>query len=146
MKIAIGADHRGFEHKEYIKKYTRINNVSIEWIDVGVYTTERSDYPLYASHVAELVTTSAVGRGILVCGSGIGMAIVANRYNGVYAGVVWNEEVARFAAEHDKVNVLSIPSDFVSEKEAVLVVQTWLTSHFLGGRYQQRIDLIDKIK
>lgn len=142
MKIAIGADHRGFAHKEYIKKrYT-----DIEWIDVGAYSDERSDYPIFACKVAELVANGDVQRGILLCGSGIGMVVAANRYHGVYAGLVWNDTVARLAAEHDNINILSLPTDFVSPEQSIILVQTWLQAHFLGGRYQKRIDLIDSIK
>lgn len=146
IKIAIGADHRGFAHKEAIKKSLCVNNLSIEWLDVGTYSSDRCDYPVYASRVAELVSTGVAGRGIVMCGSGIGMAIVANRYHGVYAAQVWNVEVARFAAEHDNANILSIPSDFVSVQESLLMISVWLQVKFLGGRYQKRLDLIDQIE
>lgn len=145
MKLAIGADHRGFEYKEYIQAHKFVTPSAISWLDVGTFTADRTDYPLYATQVAELVAAGTVDRGILICGSGIGMVIAANRYKGVYAAIAWNETVAHFAAEHDKVNVLSIPSDFVTEHMAVAMIQEWLSTSFLGGRYQQRIDLIDKI-
>jgi ribose 5-phosphate isomerase B len=147
MPIAIGTDHRGFAHKEYIKQhYTVFDGVSITWIDVGAYNTDRSDYPIYASKVAELISAGQAERGVLLCGSGIGMVIAANRYHGIYAGLAWNETVARFAAEHDKVNVLSIPADYVSPDLAIAMIDAWLKAPFFGDRYQQRIDLIDRIK
>jgi ribose 5-phosphate isomerase B len=161
MKIAIGADHRGFEYKEYIKKnlvldfqhspaqagFARESTPGdLRFIDIGAFTSQRSDYPEYAIAVAELVASGAADCGIVICGSGIGMAVAANRYQGVYAGILWNEVVARFAREHDNINIASIPSDFVSDKQAVSILQAWLTSRFLGGRYQKRIDMIDAIK
>lgn len=145
IKIAIGSDHRGFAHKKAIQKSLCVNTVSIEWLDVGTYSSDRCDYPIYASKVAALVAGGNADRGILICGSSIGMAIVANRYHGIYAAQVWNVEIARFAAEHDNVNILSIPSDFVSSEQACLMISVWLQATFLGGHYQKRIDLIDKI-
>jgi len=147
INIVIGADHRGFLHKEYLKQHLILDNCSITWHDVGAKNSERSDYPVYAKQVVEIMRAEGPAElGIMICGSGIGMAIVANRYSGIYAAVAWNTAVARFAAEHDKVNVLSIPADFVSQEEMVLIVHAWLAADFLGGRYQKRIDMIDKIE
>ncbi|MDP3888986.1 MAG: RpiB/LacA/LacB family sugar-phosphate isomerase, partial [bacterium] len=104
------------------------------------------DYPLFACVVAQMIQKKEVDRGILICGSGIGMAVAANRFKGVYAGLVWNEEIARVSRKHDKVNVLVLPSDFISPQEAVILVNAWLETEFLGGRYQDRIHMIDDIK
>jgi len=143
MKIAIGADHRGFDHKQFLKEHV---SDSIEWIDVGTDSTRRTDYPVFAKSVAQLIQKGDVDRGILICSSGIGMAVTANRFKGVYAGLVWNEEIARMSREHDNVNILVLPSHFVSQEDAVTMVKVWLASIFLGGRYQTRIDMIDDIK
>jgi ribose 5-phosphate isomerase B len=146
MNIAIGADHRGFLHKEYIKEHiSRIGDHVIEWHDVGANNETRSDYPLFAQRVAELMISKKVSYGILICGSGIGMAVVANRYSGIYAGVAWDEKVAYMSRQHDNVNVLVIPSDFVTREMAVRMVVMWLNASFLAGRYQERIDMIDVI-
>jgi ribose 5-phosphate isomerase B len=139
MKIAIGADHRGFAHKEFIKKHIS----SIEWIDVGTHDTDRTDYPSYAAHVAKLVTHNHVDYGILLCASGGGMAIVANRHAHIYAVVAWNVEIARQCKAEDNANVLVLPSDFVTCQDAVVMIETWLAEEFKGGRYAQRIAMID---
>jgi ribose 5-phosphate isomerase B len=140
MKIAIGTDHRGFLHKEYIK--TTFNNH--EWVDVGTYNQERTDYPIYAHKVMMLMQESAVECGVLLCSTGIGMAIAANRYKHIYAAVIWNKEVALQAKAEDDINVLVLPSDFVSCEESVVIVTTWLSTEFKGGRYAQRLKMIDK--
>lgn len=143
MNIAIGADHRGFEHKEYIKKHVKVSGKSIEWLDVGAFNTEYSNYPDFSFTVAQAMVKGEADWGVLLCGSGVGMAIAANRFHGIYAALAWNEEVARLSKEHDKANILVVPSDFVSMEQAASMVQVWLAADFLGGRYQQRIDIID---
>jgi ribose 5-phosphate isomerase B len=141
MKIAIGADHRGFELKEFLKKQMS----SIEWLDVGAFDTERSDYPTFAHEVAHKIMSGDVTHGILICGSGVGIAMAANRHQGIFAGVVWNDEVARAAKSHDNINVLVIPSDFVSAQEALRFVRIWLETKFKEGRYQERLDMIERM-
>ncbi len=146
MNIAIGADHRGFACKAYLKQYVVGKDDPIAWIDVGAFDDERSDYPVFAEAVSSSILSGDAQRGVLICGSGVGMAIVANRYPTLLAGVVWNEEVARKSHEHDKTNILVIPSDFVTKEQAVVLVNAWLEAKFKGGRYQERIDMINKIK
>lgn len=140
MKIAIGADHRGFAQKEFIKQYIS----SVEWIDVGTYTTDRTDYPIYAIKVVDLVTHNQVDYGILLCASGGGMAIVANRYAHIYAVAAWNVEIAQQCKAEDNANVLVLPSDFVTNDDAVAMINIWLTTTFKGGRYAERIAMIDR--
>lgn len=146
MNIAIGADHRGFECKAYLKQYVVGKDDPIVWIDVGAFDDERSDYPVFAEAVSLSMLKGEAERGVLICGSGVGMAIVANRYHSLLAGVAWNEEVACQGREHDKTNILVIPSDFVTKEQAVALVNTWLEAEFKGGRYQERVDMIHKIK
>lgn len=141
MKIVLGADHRGYTQKEYIK--TIEFSIPITWIDVGACDAERSDYPVFAMHACEQIVGGNADCGVLLCGSGNGMAITANRYAGIYAGLVWNEEVARLAREHDQVNVLVIPSDYVDNTLVVRMINAWLTAHFFGDRYKERITMID---
>jgi ribose 5-phosphate isomerase B len=145
MRVVIGADHRGLVHKEFIKEHKAIAGHTLEWVDVGTFTNVRTDYPQFAKMVAETMQHKHIERGVLICGSGIGMAVVANRYAGIYAGVVWNEDVARFAGEHDNVNVLVLPADFVSKEKSVAIIAVWLSAKFLGGRYQERINQIDAL-
>lgn len=140
MKLAIGADHRGFLHKEFIKS----NMPDIDWVDVGTDNEERTDYPLFSDKVIDLMSAGTVERAILLCGTGCGMAIAANRYTNIYAAVVWNAEVARRCRQEDNVNVLVLACDFITYDEAVIIIQEWLAQEFKGGRYAQRIAMIDK--
>jgi ribose 5-phosphate isomerase B len=138
MKIAIGSDHRGFFQKEYIKKeclYT--------WIDVGTYTDERTDYPLYVTPVVEHMLSHSVDYGVLLCSTGIGMAIAANRHSSIYAAVVWNSTIARLSKEDDNCNLLVLPSDYITDQEAVVCISTWLSARFKEGRYSKRLAMID---
>jgi ribose 5-phosphate isomerase B len=141
MNIALGSDHHGVEYKEFIKQHI----TGYTWIDVGSHSTVPSDYPIYAHAVIKELMSGNAQQGILLCGTGVGMAIAANRCPGVYAGLAWNEEIARLNKEHDNVNVLVIPADYVTELQVVAMVRTWLQAPFLGGRHQDRIDLIDRI-
>jgi ribose 5-phosphate isomerase B len=140
MKIAIGADHRGFLHKEFIKKHIS----SIEWIDVGTHNQDRTDYPVFADKVVDAMFANVAHAGVLLCASGGGMAIAANRHKNIYAVVAWNSEVAQQCKQEDNANVLVLPSDFVSCDEAVVMINEWLAQEFKGGRYAQRIAMIDK--
>ncbi len=146
MNIAIGADHRGFQCKAYIKQYVVGIEDPIAWIDVGAENDERSDYPLFARAVVQTMQDKEAERGVLICGSGVGMAIVANRFSGMFAGVAWNDDVARLSREDDKTNILVIPSDFVSHEQAAGMVNAWLSGVFKGGRYQERVDMINAMK
>lgn len=146
MKIVIGADHRGVAYKSYLKTIGAIGNQQIEWIDVGTDTDERTDYPYFAQKLCTTVKAESIAHGILICASGVGMAVAANRYSHIYAALVWNNEIARLAVAHDNANVLVIPSLFVSREQLVPILTTWLTTQFLGGRYQERIDMIDAMQ
>jgi len=142
MKITIGADHRGFNHKEYIKQHI----TTIEWLDVGAFNTKRSDYPVFSHAVCKVILEGDADLGILICGTGVGMAITANRYKSVYAALAWNKKVARQSREHDNANIIVLPSDYVSLEKAVEMVNTWREVSFIGGRYAQRIRMIDEMK
>ncbi len=146
MNIAIGADHRGFSTKAYLKQYVVGTDDPIAWIDVGAFDDERSDYPVFAEAVARSILQGEAQKGVLICGSGVGMGVVANRFPFIYAGVAWNEEIARHARENDNINVLVIPSDHVSHEQASAIVNAWLSVDFKGDRYQERIDMINAIK
>lgn len=142
MKIAIGADHRGFLQKQYIIKHVS----SIEWIDVGTDNEERTDYPLFADKVVQKITNGDAQYGILLCGTGGGMAIAANRYEKIYAVVAWNTEIAIRCKQEDNANILVLPSDYVSDVQAVEMITQWLAQEFKGGRYAERIEMISSKK
>lgn len=139
MRIAIGADHRGFYLKEFLKEKLS----EIVWEDVGCFSTETCDYPLFARLVVQAVREKRVDYGIVLCGTGIGMSIAANRYSGVYAGLVWHEDVARRAKEEDNVNVLVLPSDYLAPDQAMACVQSWINAGFKEGHYRERLKQID---
>ena len=141
MKIIIGADHRGYALKQEL--IAAIPEYS--WLDSGAHTAERSDYPLFAADVCQSILAGTAELGILLCGTGVGMSIAANRYPGIYAALCWNASLARLAREDDGANVLVLPADFVSPAQAVCVVQAWLAASFKGGRYQERLALLEKL-
>lgn len=145
LHIAIGADHRGFVLKQNILKATTIAGYKMVWHDCGADTAERSDYPVFAQKVSVLVRAGAdnielpVTRGILLCGTGTGMAIAANRYRGIYAAVAWNEDIARRAREEDWTNVLVLPADYLSIDESLACIAAWIKAEPKPGRYHDRI-------
>lgn len=142
--IAIGADHGGYKLKEEIKRY--FDEKEIGYIDVGTDSEERTDYPIFASKVAKLVQEKKCEGGILCCRSGNGMTVVANKYKGVRAGTIWNETAAKFAKMDDDINVITIGGDYISTNEAICIVRNWLAAEFKGGRYQERLDMLEEIE
>jgi len=149
MKIVIGSDHRGFElKKKIIETIKNAGDVFIEWSDAGCESAERCDYPVYAKAVATKVVNKQAEYGILICGSGIGMALAANRHKGVYAGLCWNEKVAQVAHADDGVNVLVLSADIVSESQNLSIVaamiDAWKNKTFKEGRYRERLNQVDE--
>ncbi len=136
-KIILGSDHRGFELKEYIKSLPGL------WLDIGAFTAERSDYPLFAHQAIQQMHQDKIEGAILLCGSGNGMAIAANRFKGVFACVAWKAMIAQKAKEDDNCNVLVIPADYVTQQETKEIISCWLNAEFKGGRYAERLALID---
>ena len=140
MKISIGADHRGYSLKQtIIKGFT-----TIDWVDVGADSVERTDYPVFAQQVCQKILSQEVEAGILICGSGIGMSIAANRHKGIYAGLCWNAAVASVAKQDDAINVLVLPADFLDQEEAFAIIRAWLDAVCKGGVYLQRRAMIDQ--
>jgi len=137
MKIAIGADHAGFADKEKIKR--QLDELGVEYEDVGTNSTESVDYPVYARKVAEKVANGEAEQGILVCGSGNGMQIAANKIRGVRAALAWNAETARLARQHNDANVLSVPARMIPPEEVAKVIESWLDANFEGGRHARRV-------
>ena len=141
--IFLGADHRGFELKESIKNYLEKEN--IEHTDCGVFSTDRADYPLIAKKVCSQMDKEN-DKAILICGSGIGMSMAANKIKGIRAGTCFNVECAVDGKEHTDINCLVLPGDFIKIDEAIEIINTWLNSKFLGGRYLERIQMIENIE
>ena len=142
--IAIGCDHGGYKLKEEIKKYLDENG--IEYNDFGTYSEERTDYPIYAKKAALAIQKGECDRAILCCRSGHGMAIVANKFKGIRAADIHNEEAARFAKSDDNINVLTLGGDYLTVNEAVCIIRVWLATEFKQGRYQERIQMIEEIE
>lgn len=143
-RIALAADHAGFEEKEKLKK--TLNELGIAFDDLGTNSAESVDYPDFARKVAEGISSGEYDEGLLVCGSGTGMAIAANKFKGVRAAVAWSEDIARLAREHNDANVLSLPARFISEEESAKVVRAFFESDFEGGRHGRRVDKISEIE
>ncbi|MDR3646614.1 MAG: ribose 5-phosphate isomerase B [Candidatus Babeliales bacterium] len=139
MRIAIGADHRGFQLKEFIKEQFS----EITFNDVGAFDNERSDYPEFTLRVCVELLQGSADLAILICGTGVGMSIAANRFSGIYAGLAWNEEIAKLNKEHDNANILILPADFVTNENAIKIINSWLNAEFLGGRHKERLEMID---
>ena len=137
-KIAIGADHAGFEEKEKVKKV--LDELGVEYEDVGTFSTESVDYPDFAEKVGEKIESGESEKGILLCGSGIGVAIAANKMHGVRAAQAWNEETARLSRQHNNANVLTIGSRVIPEDEIPKIVKAWLETDFEGGRHAGRVE------
>lgn len=141
--IAVGADHAGFEYKEKLKEL--LTSLGFEFRDFGTQSTESTDYPDYAHSVAEAVSSGKADFGILVCGTGIGMSIVANKHNNVRAANVESSDAAKLAREHNNANVLAIGARLTSWDKAKEIIQTFLNTKFEGGRHQRRVDKIHTI-
>ena len=140
MMIALGADHAGFEYKEKIKEL--LKSLGLQFQDFGTQSNESTDYPDYAHNVAEAVGSGKAEVGILVCGTGIGMSIVANKHTGVRAGNVESVEGARMARAHNDANVLAIGARLTSWEKAQEIIKIFLSTKFEGGRHQRRVDKI----
>jgi len=144
MKISLGADHAGFELKEKIKKLLLQQGIEVN--DRGTHSSEAVDYPDYARKVAEEVADHDADLGILVCGSGIGMSIAANKVAGVRAANVSSEYEAQLSREHNDANVLTLGARLISDQNAFQIVQKWLETSFAGGRHQRRVEKINEIE
>ncbi|HLY99472.1 MAG TPA: ribose 5-phosphate isomerase B [Candidatus Angelobacter sp.] len=138
MRIALGADHAGFELKDKIKQYLQQKALQVE--DYGTSSAESVDYPDYACRVGQDVSAGCSDRGILVCGSGIGMAMAANKVHGIRAANVTTEHEARMSREHNNANVLALGARILGAEEAFRIVDTWLATQFAGGRHERRVE------
>lgn len=138
MKIAIGADHAGFEYKETLSSFLKDYEIK----DFGTYSSDSADYPDFAHPVAFVVEKHEFDNGILICGSGNGIAVTANKHQGIRAAICWNTELASLARKHNNANILCLPARFISIKEAQEITTTFLNTEFEGGRHQNRVNKI----
>ena len=144
MKILVASDHAGFILKEKLKGFLEKRHFQIK--DCGTYSRERCNYPEFAALLAKAISRGSYKRGILICKSGIGNSIVANRYPGVRAALTYNVKAARLSREHNDSNVLVLGSAFVNEKLAKRITDVWLKAKFVGGRHRTRLNQIKKIE
>lgn len=139
-RIALAADHAGFEEKEKLK--SALTELGVEFEDMGTNSPDSVDYPDYALKVGRAVANGDFDQGVLVCGSGTGMAIAANKVHGVRAAVAWSPDIARLAREHNNANVLSIPARFIGDDQTKEILKAWFAADFEGGRHERRVEKI----
>ncbi|HYG79190.1 MAG TPA: ribose 5-phosphate isomerase B [Pyrinomonadaceae bacterium] len=144
MKIALASDHAGYAEKERLKPL--LTDLGLEVEDLGTVSEESVDYPDYAALVAERVARGEASQGVLVCGSGTGMAIAANKVSGVRAAVAWSEETARLARRHNDANVLALGARTTPPEEIPKIVRAWFTTAFDGGRHSARVEKIKQLE
>jgi ribose 5-phosphate isomerase B len=143
MKIIVGCDHGGYELKEKVVPHLKSQSYEVE--DVGTHSMESVDYPVYALKVARAIADGRADRGILICGSGIGMCMSANRVSGVRAIQISEPYAAKMSRRHNDSNILCLGGRFIGQDLAFEVVDTWLKEPFEGGRHQRRVDLMDSL-
>ena len=144
MTIAIASDHRGFKIKEEIKRYLEEND--IKYKDFGTYSEERMDYPEVATKATKAVQNKECELGILICGTGFGMCLVANKFKGIRCTPCYDETTAKFSRMHNDSNVLALGADYVSVNEAICILRMWIATEFEGGRHAERIKIIEEIE
>mgnify|MGYP001568582231 FL=1 len=143
-RVAIASDHAGFVLKERIKTYLEKKGIGVK--DLGTHSKERCDYPKTAYSLAKEVSSGRFKRGVLVCKSGIGNSIVANKLPMVRAALCYNVKAARLSREHNDSNILVLGSCFVNAKSAKKIIGAWLSTNFKGGRHKRRLNLIKRIE
>jgi ribose 5-phosphate isomerase B len=141
MKVAIGSDHAGFQLKEKLKTYLQSKGFEVQ--DFGTHSEERADYPDFAHPVANSVGTGEMERGVLICGSGNGVNITANKHPNVRSALCWNEEIAKLARQHNNANIIALPTRYITEIEAEKCVDAFFSTDFEGGRHTERVQKIE---
>lgn len=142
--IAIGSDHGGYKLKEEIKKY--LEEKEIEYTDCGTFDEESVDYPEIAQTVASEVQDGHAEKGIIICRSGIGMSMVANKFKGIRCAKCNDEQEAKFSRMHNNANMLALGADYMETNKAIRIVRTWIATEFEGGRHETRVKMIDEIE
>jgi len=143
MKISLGCDHAAYEYKEQIAEFLKEKGYEIE--DFGTYSPESCDYPVYAKAAAEAVASGDCEFGIIMCGTGIGMSITANKIKGIRSANCISEEMAALAREHNNANVLNFGARLISLETAKRIIEVFLSTDFAGGRHERRVELIHKL-
>ena len=144
MKIAIGNDHVAVEMKKEIKEY--LESMGHEVVDVGTNSSERFDYPVSGYKVGKMVASGQVDKGVLICGTGVGISLAANKVHGVRAVVCSEPYTARLSRQHNNSNIIAFGARVIGIETAKMIVDEWLKAEFEGGRHQKRIDMITKIE
>ncbi len=139
-KIAIGSDHAGFDLKETIINYLKSKNIEVK--DFGPFTADRADYPDYAHPVANEVENNKADLGILICGSGNGINMTANKHQGIRSALCWKEDIAEMARLHNNANIIALPARYISEEVALKCVDIFINTEFEGGRHAERVQKI----
>lgn len=142
--IVIGADHGGFKLKEEIKRY--FDEKEIKYEDKGTFSEESVDYPDIAKAVAKDVSDKKADIGILICRSGIGMSMVANKFKGVRCALCYQEQTAKFSRMHNNANMLALGADYISTNDAICIIRQFLATEFEGGRHEARVNLIAEVE
>jgi ribose 5-phosphate isomerase B len=138
--IPIGADHAGFQLKERVKAHLEAKGYEVK--DFGCYSEESIDYPDYAHPVASMVEENENMLGIVICGSGNGINMTANKHQGIRSALCWKKEIAELARQHNNANIIALPARFISEEEGIEMVDVFLATAFEGGRHQNRVNKI----
>lgn len=144
MKVAVGCDHGGFVLKDAV--ISTLEELGAQVVDFGTYSTESVDYPVYGKKVADAVASGECDLGVVMCGTGIGISIAANKVKGIRAAVVTNEFMAEMTRRHNNANVIALGGRVITPEEAKVLVKAWYTAQFEGSRHQKRIDMITEIE
>ena len=142
MRISIGNDHAGVDYKKYIQEYLFVKNVEVK--NYGTDSLDSVDYPDFAHPVSQDVNDESSDLGIIICGSGNGVCMTANKYKNVRAALCWNKELAMLSKTHNNANVICIPARFIEKEDALEIVKTFILEKFEGGRHQRRVNKISK--
>ncbi|MCH7490306.1 MAG: ribose 5-phosphate isomerase B [Gemmatimonadetes bacterium] len=140
-RVPIGSDHAGYDLKERLK--AELEELGFEPVDVGTHSAESVDYSDYAKRVASEVANGSVARGVLMCGTGLGMSYTANRFPGVRAALAWTPEIAELSRRHNDANVLVLPARFIEPAQGIEILRRWLEAPFDGGRHERRVAKIE---
>ena len=143
MKIAIASDHGGYQLKEEIKKYLEGRNIEV--VDLGTHSEESVDYPIYGKACGEAVMSGTADRGIVCCGTGIGISIAANKVKGIRCGLCTSVEMAHLTKQHNNANMIALGGRTTSPALALAIVDEWLDTDFEGGRHQRRVDMLNEM-
>ncbi len=144
MKVAVGCDHGGFVLKDAV--ISTLEELGAQVVDMGTYSTESVDYPVYGKKVADAVANGECDLGVVMCGTGIGISIAANKVKGIRAAVVTDEFMAEMTRRHNNANIIALGGRVITPEKAKSLVKAWYTAEFEGGRHQKRIDMITQIE